>query len=85
MNQSIPDETLEQVRTIIRNIAASNGISEEEVRREMIEAMREGMANPDPEVQAKWKSVPWQNREPTPEEFILWNAAEIWKERRHEN
>ena len=40
---------------IIRQIAKENGVSPAEVKKDMQEAIRVGMASPDPKVQAEWK------------------------------
>ncbi|MBR3429412.1 MAG: hypothetical protein IKG87_04865, partial [Clostridia bacterium] len=42
---------------IIRQIARDNHVTEEEVRRDMKEAMDAGRSNPDPAVQAKWAGL----------------------------
>ena len=62
---------------IIRQIARDNHVTEEEVRRDMKEAMDVGRSNPDPAVQAKWAGFEYAGDEPTLEEFILWMAGQI--------
>lgn len=44
---------LKRAESIIRQIARDNHVTEEEVRRDMKEAMDAGRSNPDPAVQAK--------------------------------
>ena len=44
---------LKRAAGIIRQIARENHVTEEEVRRDMKEAMDAGRNNPDPAVQAK--------------------------------
>lgn len=51
-------------------IAAKEGISVEEVRREIQFAIDEAMKNPDPKVQAEWRKIPKKGKKPTPEEVI---------------
>lgn len=51
-------------------IAAKEGISVEEVRREIQLAIDEAMKNPDPKVQAEWRKIPKKGKKPTPEEVI---------------
>lgn len=43
----------------------------------MIQAMEAGMNNPDPEIQAKWKTIPCRGEKPTPEELIVWAANRV--------
>ena len=45
---------LKRAAEIIRQIAREHQVTEEEVRRDMKEAMDVGRSNPDPAVQAKW-------------------------------
>ena len=81
MKNYISKKAIEQAHISIRKIATENGVSEEEVRREMMKAMKEGMSNPNPEVQALWNSIPWRNGEPSVEEFIAWNTEQLRKKR----
>ena len=62
---------LKRAAGIIRQIARDNHVTEEEVRRDMKEAMD------DPAVQAKWAGFEYAGDEPTLEEFILWMAGQI--------
>ena len=68
---------LKRAAGIIRQIARENHVTEEEVRRDMKEAMDAGRQNTDPAVQAKWASFEYAGDEPTLEEFILWMAEKI--------
>ena len=68
---------LKRAAGIIRQIARDNHVTEEEVRRDMKEAMDVGRSNPDPAVQAKWAGFEYAGDEPTLEEFILWLAGQI--------
>ena len=65
---------LKRAAEIIRQIARGHQVTEEEVRRDMKEAMDVGRSNPDPAVQAKWADFEYAGDEPTLEEFILWMA-----------
>ena len=47
----------EKTKKILQTIAAEQGISSEEVEHEMMEAIRAGMASPDPHAQALWKQI----------------------------
>ena len=51
-------------------IAAKEGISVEEVSREIQLAIDDAMKNPDPKVQAEWRKIPKKGKKPTPEEVI---------------
>ena len=68
---------LKRAAEIIRQIARGHQVTEEEVRRDMKEAMDVGRSNPDPAVQTKWAGFEYAGDEPTLEEFILWMAGQI--------
>lgn len=70
---------LKRAAGIIQQIARENNVTEDEVRRDMKEAMDAGRNNPDPAVQAKWAGFAYAGEEPTLEEFILWMASLIKK------
>jgi hypothetical protein len=55
---------------MLETVAKKEGISNEQVRREMQEAMDEAMNNPDPMVQMRWKFIPCKGAQPTLEEFV---------------
>ena len=61
----------------IHAIAKKNSITENEVRAEMTLAIESGYNNPDPTVQAYWRSTPFSGRKPSPEEFLLWCANQL--------
>ncbi len=60
-----------KVQKILEMVAAANGVSVMEVRRDMQEALDEGMKSEDPEVQEYWKSIPCRGEKPTLEETIV--------------
>ena len=60
----------ESTKRIIVIIAAENGISPEEVEHEMMEAIRAGMASPDPHAQALWKQICPDGKEPDLDTFL---------------
>ena len=55
---------------VIKKVANAHGVSEKEVREEMLMAIRAGRENLDPNVQAMWNRLFPDGKEPTPEEFI---------------
>ena len=63
---------LRKAADVITSTAKASGVSEAEVRAEMLIAMDEGRNNPDPSVQAKWATFRYSGPEPTAEEFIAW-------------
>ena len=77
MKKQISNEALKRAKRSIKQLAKSHGVSEAEVRAEMEEAMRAGMANPDPAVQARWASIQWRGETPTVEEFIACITEQI--------
>lgn len=58
----------------IRQVARKNGVSPEEVRREIEQALSEGMRSPDPRVQAFWRQIPSRTGIPTVEEVVRFLA-----------
>ncbi len=62
---------------IIKRIAHEHGVSEAQVRADILEAMNAGRSNPDPAVQARWASFCYAGSAPTVEEFILWTASKL--------
>ena len=68
---------LEHAANRIRMIAQEHDLSEAEVRSEMYEAMNAGRNDPDPEVQARWRTFRFAGDEPTVEEFLLWIRSRI--------
>ena len=61
----------------IEDLAAQNGVSVEEIRREIEIAIDAAIANPDPEAQKQWEQILKDGRKPTPEEFIEYMADKI--------
>lgn len=55
---------------MLAQVAEKAGISKEQVRREMQEAMDDAMRSPDPMVQMRWKFIPRKGKQPTLEEFV---------------
>ncbi len=55
---------------IIEEVARQLNTTPENARREMTEAMRSAMANPDPEVQAIWRKIAPDGKLPPLERFV---------------
>ena len=72
---SISKTELKKAKESIRVIAQKNGMTEQQVRDEMELAIDLGYNNPDPSVQNYWRSTPFANRKPSPEEFMIWCAV----------
>ena len=72
---TISKTELKKAREAIRMIAQRNSITEQQVLDEMELAIDLGYNNPDPSVQSYWRSTPFVNRKPSPEEFMIWCAA----------
>ena len=60
----------EKTKRIIATIAAEQGITPEEVEHEMMEAIRAGMASPNPHAQALWKQICPDGKEPDLDTFL---------------
>ncbi len=71
------DQKWEQV---IRQIARKNGITPAEVKREMELAMIEGQKSMDPQVQAKWRSLPKKGTTLTLEDFLNYLYTEVMQQ-----
>ena len=63
---------LKKAARSIKWVARKSGVPEEEVRRNMLEAMNSGRNNTDPVVQARWETFHYRGDEPTLEEFLVW-------------
>jgi len=59
-----------RIERSLKKIAKKNGVSVEEVRKEIEAAISTGEGNPDPKMQAFWGSIPSKGDKPTPEEVI---------------
>ena len=55
---------------ILEPIARTKGVHPALLRAQMQQAMKEALQNPDPMVQAMWRSIPKKGPEPTLEEFM---------------
>ena len=60
----------------LRQVAAREGVTADEVRENIRTAIAAGLASPSSFVQEYWKSIPHEGAEPTPEEVILHLAEE---------
>jgi len=59
-----------KIKGALQKIAETEGVSVNEVRREIELAIMAARENPDPKVQAFWRSIPYKGDNPTPEEVI---------------
>ena len=67
----------EKTRKILETIAAQNGTTPENVEHEMMEAIRAGMASPDPHAQALWKQICPDGKEPDLDTFLTFMANRV--------
>ena len=67
----------EKTKMILEIIAAENGITPEKVEHEMMEAIRAGMASPDPHAQALWKQICPDGKEPDLDTFLTFMANRV--------
>lgn len=65
----------------LKETARRNDVSLDTVIKEIERAIAIGMANPDPKVQAFWRSVPKAGEAPTPVELVAY-ISEL-EQRRH--
>ena len=62
---------------VIKRIAAQEGVSEEIIYSEIQKAITEGYNNPDPAVQAYWRSLAPNGTVPSPEKLIKILSKEV--------
>jgi len=65
------------IQKALQKIAASEGVSVGEVRREIEFAIKSARENPDPEIQSFWTSIPRKGDELTPEDVIAHIAKTV--------
>ncbi len=56
----------------LNEVARNHGITLDEVRKEIDDAIAEARSCPDPIVQAKWKEIPCAGEVPTAEEVMVY-------------
>lgn len=71
---------IKKAKKAFAQIAQEEGMSIDAVRRELEFAIDEARNNPDPKIQAQWKTIPCKGAFPTPEEFIAHIAGNIEKD-----
>ena len=77
MKQSDAKIKIEKASHAITEVATQNGESEENVRAAIEEAIRVGMSDPDPAVQARWRAISPDGGPVTPEQLIAWLTAQL--------
>lgn len=60
-------------------IARLEGVPVEAIRHEFERVIRLGFLHPDPQVRARWGTLPCQGEQPTPEEVVEYLWAELTK------
>lgn len=65
----------EALSVVIEIIAKREGVSAQEVKAAMQEAIQEGFNNLDPAVREQWAQIPIEGDVPTPEEVIFWASC----------
>jgi len=64
-----------KINRSLKKIAKREGVSVEEVRREIELAINLAQKNPDPKIQKFWNSLPGEGVKPTQEEIITHIAS----------
>ena len=68
---------MKNTETALRNVAEENGVSVEEVRRE-IQAIIDDLYNSDdPEIKSNWHSITETGQKPTVEQMIEYLSAKV--------
>ena len=70
-------KTTKDAERALQEVARQNGMTLEEVKKEIRLAMLAGLCNTDPAVQARWKDIPCAGEVPTPEELIAYVATMV--------
>lgn len=65
------------VEKALHIIAMQEGVTVEEVRKQIKLAMLSGMRSQDPVVQARWERIPCKGELPMPEELITYIATQV--------
>ena len=68
------------MQNLWKQVADQYCTSAEEVQAEIAEAIRQGMNNPDADVQQAWAEIPRQQDKPQPEDVVTWIAAQLLAE-----
>ncbi|MDR1630217.1 MAG: sporulation initiation factor Spo0A [Oscillospiraceae bacterium] len=63
--------------TVLEKIARQEGVSPSDVYREMQLAIDASFDNPDPLIQAAWRSIPLKGKRPTPEDILTYYASKL--------
>lgn len=74
MKRKLMQKWTKNAKNAIEIIAQREGLTVEELRAEITEAMTVGQNNPNPQVRAFWDMIPRAEKEPTPEELIAFLA-----------
>ncbi len=77
MGTIITEKNLEEARHAIALLAVKEGVSETEICASIMEAISVGLANQNPAVQARWRSITPNGERITPERLIAWAAKKI--------
>ena len=64
-------------KNIIRQIAKQNGVTPAEVKKDIREVIRIGMASPDPAVQAHWRNMSPTGDEPSINQVLTYLVANV--------
>ena len=64
-------------KNIIRQIAKQNGVTPAEVKKDIREAIRIGMASPDPAFQAHWRRMSPTGVEPSVNQVLTYLVANV--------
>ena len=68
---------MQLIFTLCGLMAVKEGVSETVIRASMMEAIRVGLANQNPAVQARWRSITPNGERITPERLIAWAVKQI--------
>ena len=83
MTNSITRAELKKTERSLKRVAVQQGVSLDEVRESIKEAIAAAMANPDPVARSRWAAAPFGDKVPSPEEFVAWCAREVGQRTGH--
>ena len=76
LQKAVRTDKSEVIRAF-EKIARKEGVSVDEVRREIQKAIDDAMQSDDPAVQSYWKKIKYKGEKPTPEEVVLYIAKQV--------
>jgi len=75
----VTNKNLHVTDSALKAIAKQEGVTAEQVKRDIRTAMLIGLSNQDQQIVEYWKSIPCEGEFPTPVEVVVFLADEVMK------